>query len=130
MNALSQVSVARKLQIVLAVALASLLLVGAFGAMQIARIASQSGAISGKWMPTAMQAQRMAQIAATVRNQEFAYILVRWDQRDQVAPALKRSINAMSAQLKAFGELQLGDAERKTYEHASAEWRNLSLIHI
>ena len=124
MNALSKVSVARKLQIVLAVALASLLLVGVFGAMQIARIASQSGAISGKWMPTAMQAQRMAQLAATVRNQEFAYILVRWDQRDQVAPALKRSINEMSAQLKAFGELQLGDTERTTYEHASAEWRN------
>jgi methyl-accepting chemotaxis protein len=124
MNALSQVSVARKLQIVLAVALASLLLVGVFGAIQIARIASQSEAISGRWMPAAMQAQRMAQLAATVRNEEFAYILVRYDQRDQVLPALKKSIDAMSAQLKAFGELKLGDAERRTYEGASAEWRD------
>ena len=124
MNALSQVSVARKLQIVLAVALASLLLVGGFGAIQIARIASQSGAISGRWMPTAMGAQRTAQLAATVRNKEFAYILVRYDQRDQVLPELKKSIDAMTAQLKAFGEQQLGDAERKTYEQASAEWRD------
>jgi methyl-accepting chemotaxis protein len=124
MNALSQLSVARKLQIVLAVALASLLLVGAFGAVQIARIASQSGAISGRWMPAAMQAQRIAQLAATVRNEEFAYILVRWDQRDQVQPALKRSIDAMSSQLKAFGGLQLADAERGTYERATAEWAN------
>ncbi|MGN6319773.1 methyl-accepting chemotaxis protein [Trinickia sp.] len=124
MNALSQVSVARKLQIVLAVALASLLLVGAFGAIQIARIASQSEAIGGRWMPAAMQAQRTAQLAATVRNKEFAYILVRYDQRDQVLPELKKSIDEMSSQLKAFGELQLGDAERKTYELASAEWRS------
>jgi methyl-accepting chemotaxis protein len=124
MNALSQVSVARKLQIVLAVALASLLLVGVFGAIQIARIASQSGAISGRWMPAAMQAQRMAQLAATVRNKEFAYILVRYDQRDQVLPELKKSIDAMSAQLKAFGALKLGDAERKTYEDANGEWRD------
>ena len=124
MNALSRVSVARKLQIVLAVALASLLWVGAFGAIQIARVASQSGAISGRWMPTAMQAQRIAQLAATVRNEEFAYILVRWDQRDQVAPGLKRSIDAMSSQLKAFGALELGQAERGTYEQASAEWRH------
>ncbi len=115
---------ARKLQMVLAVALASLLLVGAFGAIQIARIASQSGAISGRWMPTAMQAQRIAQLAATVRNEEFAYILVRWDQRDQVAPGLKHSIDAMSSELKAFGERELGQAERGTYEQASAEWHN------
>jgi methyl-accepting chemotaxis protein len=124
MNALSQVSVARKLQIVLAVALASLLLVGVFGAIQIARIASQSEAISGRWMPAAMQAQRMAQLAATVRNKEFAYILVRYDQRDQVLPELKKSIDAMSTQLRTFGELKRGDAERKTFEGANAEWRD------
>ncbi|GLU32083.1 methyl-accepting chemotaxis protein [Trinickia caryophylli] len=123
MNYLSQVSVSRKLQIVLAVALASLLLVGVFGAVQIGRIAANTGAIGGRWMPMAVQAQRIAQLAATVRNKEYAYILVRYDQRDQVLPGLQKSIEEMSGQLKAFGGLALGEAERKTFDRAAAEWR-------
>ena len=124
MKFLSQVSVGRKLQIVLAVALASLLLVGVFGAVQIARIAASTGAISGRWMPAAVQAGRIAELAATVRNNEFAYILVRYDQRDQVLPRLQASIESMSSQLKAFGALELSDDERKSYEVVAAEWHN------
>ncbi len=124
MKLLSQVSVGRKLHIVLAVALASLLLVGLFGGVHIARIASGTAAISARWLPAALDARRMADQAATVRNKEFALILVRYDQRDQVLPALQKSIADLSTQLNAFGSRALTDDERKMFDIALAQWRD------
>lgn len=123
MNYLSTISVGRKLQLVLGVALASLVLVGAFGAGQIAQMSSSTGQISGSWMPAAVQAQRLEQLAAAVRNREFAYILVSYDERAQVLPKLQKSAAQMSEQLQRFGALPLDANERKTYELVSSEWR-------
>ena len=128
MRLLSHVSVGRKLQIVLAVALGSLLLVGLFAASEIARIASNTGAISGRWMPAALDAQRIADLAATVRNKEFAYILVRYDQRDQILPALQKSVADLSSQLTAFGTRQFIGDERRMYEDVMTEWRHYLVL--
>ncbi|WP_158244280.1 methyl-accepting chemotaxis protein [Trinickia dabaoshanensis] len=122
MGYLSRISVGRKLQWVLGVALVSLGLVGAFGAAQIARIASSTAQIGGSWLPAAVQAQRMAQLAAAVRNREFAYILVSYDERAQVLPKLQRNIEQMSEQLQRFGTLPLDPRERRTYERVVNEW--------
>lgn len=124
MNYLSTISVGRKLQLVLGVALASLVFVGAFGAGQIGRMASSTGQISGSWLPAAVQAQRMTQLAAAVRNWEFAYILVSYDERAQVLPKLKQRVAQMSDQLQRFGSLPLDENERKTYERVLNEWRD------
>ncbi|TKC92283.1 HAMP domain-containing protein [Trinickia terrae] len=124
MIVLSRLSVTRKLQIVLAVALSSLLLVGFFGVSQTTGVTSRTDAITQRWMPMALQAQGISQLAATVRNREFAYILVRYDQREQVLPALQNSIAEMNERIKSFGKLPLENAERQTYERVVAAWRD------
>lgn len=123
MHYLSRISVGRKLQWVLGVALVSLGLVGAFGAAQIARIAASTAQISGSWLPAAVQAQRLAQLAAAVRNREFAYILVSYDERAQVLPKLQHNVAQLSDQLQRFGTLPLDANERRTYELVVNEWR-------
>jgi methyl-accepting chemotaxis protein len=123
MRYMSRISVGRKLQWVLAVALVSLGLVGAFGAAQIQRIASSTAQISTSWLPAAVQAQRMAQLAAAVRNREFAYILVSYDERAQVLPKLQQNVAQMSEQVKRFGTRALDAQEQQAYGRVVEEWR-------
>ncbi|TAL98673.1 MAG: HAMP domain-containing protein [Paraburkholderia sp.] len=128
MTVLSRLSVSRKLQIVLAVALSSLLLVGFFGVSQTTSVTSRTDAITRRWMPMALQAHGIGQLAATVRNREFAYILVRYDQREQILPVLQKSIAEMNERIKSFGELPLDDAERRTFERVVAAWRDYLVL--
>lgn len=118
-----------KLYILVGIALAGMLLIGAISISLMGNLNGETVIIAEKWMPSLALAEEMNTSITDIRLGELNYITAGAERKQEMANSMNQGISAMDANVTSYGGYVSTAEGRSLYETLQSKWAEYKQMH-